>query len=78
MGNGGIENFVMNYYRFIDKTKVQFDFLTSVEEKGYFDDEIISMEELTRKKESRLFLESNRSQMTFLILTKYGKTIRKL
>lgn len=43
MGNGGIENFVMNYYRFIDKTKVQFDFLTSVEEKGYFDDEIISM-----------------------------------
>ena len=31
MGNGGIENFVMNYYRAIDRDKIQFDFLTSVE-----------------------------------------------
>lgn len=43
MGNGGIENFVMNYYRFIDRKKIQFDFLTSVEEPGYFDEEILSM-----------------------------------
>ncbi|MEI3219553.1 MAG: glycosyltransferase [Lachnoclostridium sp.] len=43
MGNGGIENFVMNYYRFIDRQKVQFDFLTSVEDQGYFDEEILSM-----------------------------------
>lgn len=40
MGNGGIEHFVMELYRHIDREKVQFDFLTSVEEKGYFDDEI--------------------------------------
>lgn len=43
MGNGGIESFVMNYYRFIDKKKVQFDFLTSVDEEGYFDEEIRSL-----------------------------------
>lgn len=40
MGNGGIEHFVMELYRHIDREKVQFDFLTSVDEKGYFDDEI--------------------------------------
>ena len=43
MGNGGIENFVMNYYRAIDREKIQFDFLTSVEEEGYFDEEIKKM-----------------------------------
>lgn len=43
MANGGIENFVMNYYRFIDREKVQFDFLTSVDEPGYFDEEIKSL-----------------------------------
>lgn len=36
MGNGGIENFVMNYYRAIDRDKIQFDFLTSVEERRVF------------------------------------------
>ena len=30
----------MDFYRHIDRNKVQFDFLTSVDEKGYFDDEI--------------------------------------
>lgn len=38
--NGGIENFVMNYYRNIDRNHVQFDFLVHYKEKGYFDDEI--------------------------------------
>ena len=40
MGNGGVEHFVMNYYRKIDRSRVQFDFLTSVEDAGFFDDEI--------------------------------------
>ena len=40
MGNGGIEHFVMNLYRHINREKIQFDFLTSVNEEGYFDDEI--------------------------------------
>ena len=43
MSNGGIERFVMNYYRRIDRNEVQFDFLTSVDESGYFDDEIRSL-----------------------------------
>ena len=40
---GGIENFVMNVYRKMDRTKVQFDFAFPVNQKGYFDDEVISM-----------------------------------
>lgn len=40
---GGIENFVMNYYRNIDRTKVQFDFLVHYNEKGYYDDEILKL-----------------------------------
>ena len=40
MSNGGIEHFVMDYYRHIDREKVQFDFLVSVDEEGDFDDEI--------------------------------------
>lgn len=37
---GGIENFLINTYRMIDRNKVQFDFLVTREEKGAFDDEI--------------------------------------
>ena len=37
---GGIENFVMNYYRHIDRKRVQFDFLVHSKKKGYYDDEI--------------------------------------
>lgn len=40
MANGGIEHFVMDYYRHIDRSRIQFDFLVSVDTKGYFDDEI--------------------------------------
>ena len=36
---GGIENFVMNVYRNIDRTKIQFDFAFSTNKKGYFDNE---------------------------------------
>ena len=43
MGNGGTEHFVMNYYRRIDRSLVQFDFLTSVEEPGFWDEEIRSL-----------------------------------
>ena len=42
MGNGGIEQFVMNYYRHIDRNAVQFDFLTSVPDAGFFDQEILA------------------------------------
>lgn len=40
MGRGGIETMLMNYYRHMDRTKVQFDFLVHRDFKADFDDEI--------------------------------------
>lgn len=40
MNRGGIETQIMNLYRKLDKTKFQFDFLVTRDEKGLFDDEI--------------------------------------
>jgi glycosyltransferase involved in cell wall biosynthesis len=40
MHYGGIETMIMNYYRNIDRLKIQFDFMLNYEEKGDFDDEI--------------------------------------
>lgn len=43
MGRGGIETMLMNYYRHIDRSKVQFDFLVHRDFAGDFDDEIASL-----------------------------------
>ena len=43
MNRGGAETMVMNYYRNIDRSKVQFDFLVHRKERGEYDDEIESM-----------------------------------
>lgn len=40
MGRGGIETMLMNYYRNIDRSKVQFDFLVHRDFKADYDDEI--------------------------------------
>ncbi len=40
MNRGGAETMVMNYYRNMDRTKVQFDFLLHRQDRGVFDDEI--------------------------------------
>ena len=40
MNRGGAETMVMNYYRSIDRTKVQFDFMVHRQERGAYDDEI--------------------------------------
>lgn len=40
MNRGGAETMVMNYYRKIDRTKVQFDFMVHRQEHGAYDDEI--------------------------------------
>lgn len=40
MGRGGAETMVMNYYRALDKSKYQFDFLVHRQERGVYDDEI--------------------------------------
>lgn len=43
MHRAGLETMLMNYYRNIDRTKIQFDFLTHRPEKSDYDDEIIAM-----------------------------------
>lgn len=43
MNRGGTENALMNYYRHIDRTKIQFDFLLTAPSKSHFEDEIEKM-----------------------------------
>lgn len=43
MNMGGIENFIMNIYRNIDRNRVQFDFLIHQEKKQIFEDEIVAL-----------------------------------
>ena len=43
MERGGLESMIMNYYRHIDREKVQFDFLVHRQEQAAFDDEIESL-----------------------------------
>lgn len=40
LNRGGAESMIMNYYRNIDRSKVQFDFLVHKEQKGVFEEEI--------------------------------------
>ena len=40
MNRGGAEVMIMNYYRAVDRNKLQFDFLLHRSERGAFDDEI--------------------------------------
>lgn len=40
MNAGGMETMIMNYYRNLDRTKIQFDFLISEKEKCFYEDEI--------------------------------------
>ena len=40
MNRGGLETMLMNYYRKIDRSKVQFDFMVHRSERGHYDDEI--------------------------------------
>lgn len=43
MNRGGLETMIMNYYRHIDREKVQFDFLVHREARADYDDEIEAM-----------------------------------
>lgn len=43
MNRGGIENFIMNLYRVIDREVIQFDFVVHTNKKCDFDDEIESL-----------------------------------
>ena len=43
MNRAGTETLLMNYYRFIDKDKIQFDFAVSDQAVGDYDEEILNM-----------------------------------
>ncbi|WP_235427117.1 glycosyltransferase [Cohnella kolymensis] len=43
MNRGGLETMLMNYYRRIDRRKIQFDFMVHRQEKGHYDDEILAL-----------------------------------
>lgn len=43
MSRGGLETMIMNYYRHMDRNRIQFDFLLHREEKTDYEDEILSM-----------------------------------
>lgn len=43
MNTGGAETFLMKIYRQIDKTKYQMDFGVNMQQKGFYDDEIIAL-----------------------------------
>lgn len=43
MNRGGAETMVMNYYRHLDRNKIQFDFMVHREQRGAYDDEIESL-----------------------------------
>jgi hypothetical protein len=43
MDRAGIETMLMNYYRHIDRKKIQFDFLCNKKKPGAYDDEIIKL-----------------------------------
>lgn len=43
MNRGGLETFIMNVYRHIDREKVQFDFLVHTNKKNDFDEEIYEL-----------------------------------
>lgn len=43
MNRGGLETMIMNYYKNIDKKKIQFDFLVHRQEKADYDAEILAM-----------------------------------
>lgn len=40
MNKGGIQSFLMNYYRFIDRSKVQFDFVVQDDTGSFYNEEI--------------------------------------
>lgn len=43
MNRGGLETMLMNYYRQMDRRKIQFDFMVHRLEKGHYDDEILRL-----------------------------------
>ena len=43
LDSGGVSNFVMNAYRQLDRTQVQFDFAMTSGKTGLFDEQVLAM-----------------------------------
>ncbi|WP_251157756.1 glycosyltransferase family 1 protein [Caniella muris] len=43
MNSGGIENYIMNMYRNVDRSSLQFDFLVHHDKQAFFDEEILDL-----------------------------------
>ena len=52
LDRGGAETMIMNLYRNIDRSKVQFDFVENTDEKGIFEDEIKEPKKTTKSKKT--------------------------
>lgn len=68
---GGIENFIMNVYRNIDREKVHFDFLVTRDEKEFFEDEIKTLGG------NKFVIESNKNENVFIRVLKESRKIGK-
>jgi len=68
MNRGGIESYMMNYYRHIDRIKIQFDFLVhNAGGFGYYDDEI-------KKLGGRIYILPQKSKHPF----RYNKELKTI
>lgn len=61
MDRAGIETMLMNYYRNIDREKLQFDFIVNKPKKGDYDDEI-------RKMGGNIYLSRGLTQFTIMTI----------
>lgn len=73
MNRGGLESFIMNIYRHIDREKVQFDFLVHTDEKCDFDDEIQALggKIFSIPSRNKSLLENRKALNTFFKTHKY-------
>ena len=64
MQAGGLETLIMSWYRNIDRSKVQFDFLVHYQGKFFYDDEI-------EKQKEKIYHLSVRDDNNFIKYFKY-------
>ena len=71
MNRGGIESYMMNYYRHFDRTKIQIDFIVhDAGGYGYYDDEI-------KKMGGNIFVLPQKSKHPFTYTSKLKRILKK-
>ncbi len=75
MDRAGAETMIMNLYRHIDRSKVQFDFITFTNEKGDYDDEIIELGGIVYPIISSNLIKRTLALKQFLIVHKEYKIV---